>query len=58
MGDRVIRISLLVQRGAICRVCGEAFTDGLSGAPRTCRACSARENRKTAADVPPARRQP
>ena len=40
MGDEVLRVSLLVQRGQICQACGETIEDELEGHPRRCSECS------------------
>lgn len=39
MGDLMIRISLLVQRGVLCQSCGGEVGGEMSGSPRSCEAC-------------------
>ena len=40
MGDLMIRISLLVQRGAICQSCGCELHGDMTGSPRSCTECA------------------
>lgn len=40
MGDVMMRISLLVQRGAICQSCGCELHGEMTGLPRSCTDCS------------------
>ena len=42
MGDLMIRISLLVQRGVLCQSCGDEVGGEMSGSPRSCEACRTR----------------
>jgi len=39
MGDLVMRISMLVQRGFICQRCGIELDGEMSDSPRSCRSC-------------------
>ena len=39
MGDEVLRISLLVQRGYLCKQCGVEIDRKLHGEPRLCDRC-------------------
>lgn len=41
MGDLVLRVSLLVQRGWACQRCGSEIDGRMTGSPRECRICSA-----------------
>ena len=41
MGDLVLRVSLLVQRGWACQRCGCEIDGRMTGTPRECRICSA-----------------
>jgi hypothetical protein len=40
MGDRMMRISLLVQRGVICQRCGCEVAGEMTGSPRSCADCA------------------
>lgn len=39
MGDLVLRVSLLVQRGWACQVCGWEIDGQMTGVPRRCLNC-------------------
>jgi len=39
MGDLVMRISMLVQRGFICQRCGVEMDGEMTESPRSCRSC-------------------
>ena len=40
MGDLMMRISLLVQRGALCQCCGCELSGEMVGSPRSCSDCA------------------
>lgn len=42
MGDQVLRISLLVQRGCLCKECGTQIDGNLHYEPRRCARCEAK----------------
>ena len=41
MGDLVLRVSLLVQRGWACQQCGCEIDGDMTGSPRACATCTA-----------------
>lgn len=47
MGDLVLRVSLLVQRGWACSECGSEIDGQMTGGPRQCRACLRRTGEQT-----------
>ena len=55
MGDLVMRISMLIQRGYICQCCGVELDGEMSEGPRSCDSCreleaaNQRENLETPA---------
>ena len=40
MGDLMMRISILVQRGVICQSCGCEVSGEMTGSPRSCAECA------------------
>ncbi|MFN0054778.1 MAG: hypothetical protein ACKV0T_21610 [Planctomycetales bacterium] len=40
MGDLMLRVSLLVQRGYACETCGREIDGQMTGAPRSCLICA------------------
>jgi len=47
MGDLFLRVSLLIQRGFVCRSCGTEIDGEVTGAPRVCASCREQEDSPT-----------
>lgn len=60
MGDLVLRISTLIQRGFLCQRCGCEIDGDLTGEPRACKLCAELDAANAREDQPavqPVRRQ-
>lgn len=44
MGDLMMRISLLVQRGGLCQCCGCEMAGDMTGSPRSCSDCDSADS--------------